>query len=124
MALRVSDDDASWELAIPLDGCILQALQVQMARLEVDGGPSGLLSKRIAERVATSILEVLDIDLKPPTDAQVSFAIAIARELNVNLPGEALLFRGAMSDFLTRFVPLFNERRSRPSRRTRDRPNF
>lgn len=109
MPLRVSDDDASWELSIPVDSCILHALKVQMARLEVDGGASTLLTKRMAEKVATSILEVLDVDLKPPTDAQVSFAIAIARELNVNLPGEALLFRGAMSDFLTRFSPLFNE---------------
>lgn len=121
MALRVSDDDASWELAIPLDTCVLHALQVQMARLEVDGGPSDLLSKRLAEHVAVSILEVLDIDLKPPTDAQVSFAIAIARELNVNLPGEALLFRGAMSDFLTRYVPLFNERRGRRTNQSHDK---
>lgn len=92
-----------------------------MARLEVDGGPSDLLSKRLAEHVAVSILEVLDIDLKPPTDAQVSFAIAIARELNVNLPGEALLFRGAMSDFLTRYVPLFNERRGRRTNQSHDK---
>lgn len=89
------------------------ALRAQMAGIRADRDPPGLIRQRIAERVALSILEILDVDLKPPTDAQVSYAIAIARELNVNLPGEALLFRGAMGDFLDGFVPLFNARRTK-----------
>src|SRR5690348_15968437 len=107
MALSVSGDDAQWELAIPLDNCVLEALRVQMARIQFDDNPPPQLCRRIAERIASSVLEVLDVDLKPPTQAQVSFAIAIARELNVNLPGEALLFRGAMGEFLDRYAELF-----------------
>lgn len=113
MALRVSDDDAQWEIAIPLDNCVLEALRVQMARIQFDGKPPPQLCRRIAERIAISVLEVLDVDLKPPTQAQVSFAIAIARELNVSLPGEALLFRGAMGEFLDRYAELFNARHKR-----------
>src|ERR1700749_2778281 len=114
MALRISDDEGSWEITVPLEGPVLQALKVQMARVLPEDESLPPLCQRIGERMAVSILEVLDVDLKPPTQAQVSFAIAIARELNVNLHGEALIFRGAMSDFLTRYATLLNEIRSRP----------
>lgn len=113
MAIRIADDDGDWEMTIPMEIAVTEALRVQMARLQANDANAQQLCRRIAERMAISILEVLDADLKPPTEAQVSYALAIARDLNVNLPGEALLFRGAMSDFLDRFIPLFNQRHGR-----------
>jgi hypothetical protein len=113
MTIRIADDDGGWEMTIPLEIAVSEALRVQMARLQADDKNLPQLCRRIAERMAISILEVLDVDLKPPTEAQISYALAIARDLNVNLPGEALLFRGAMSDFLDRFIPLFNQRHGR-----------
>lgn len=110
MALRIADDDGAWEITVPLEMAVCEALKTQMARVLTDDEHLPLLCRRIAERMAISILEVLDVDLRPPTPAQVSYALAIARDLNVSLPGEALLYRGAMSDFLNRYVSLFNHR--------------
>ena len=113
MALRIADDDGYWELIVPLDLSVAEALRVQMARIHPEDQHVGKLRQAIADRMARSILEVLDFDLKPPTQSQISYAIAIARDLNVNLPGEALLFRGAMSDFINRYSQLFKERHAR-----------
>lgn len=113
MAIRIADDDGGWEISIPLEHAVSEALKVQMARVLNDDEHLPKLSLRIAERMAISILEVLDVDLRPPTPAQVSYALAIARDLNVNLPGEALLFRGAMGEFLDRYAALFNQRHGR-----------
>jgi hypothetical protein len=120
MAIRIADDDGGWEITVPLDIAVSEALRVQIARIQSDDSHLPQLTRRIAERMAVSILEVLDYDLKPPTPAQVSYALAIARDLNVNLPGEALLFRGAMSEFLDRYVALFNERQEQ-NKRSRNR---
>ena len=114
MTLRIADDDRGWEISVPLEHHVLEALQVQMARIPINyDEPSPRFCIHLAEKISAVILESLDTDLKPPTDAQVSFALAIARDLNVSLPGEALLYRGAMSDFLTRFAPTFNSRHGR-----------
>lgn len=113
MGLRIADDDAGWEISIPLEIAVLEALKVQMARVQADDAHLPALCRQIGERMAISILEILDVDLKPPTEAQVRYALAIARDLNVSLPGEALLFRGAMSDFLNRYDSLFKHRHGR-----------
>ena len=113
MAIRIADENDDWEMLIPLEVAVTEALRVQLSRIKSDDSHAPQLCHRIAERMAVSILEVLDFDLKPPTPAQVSYALAIARDLNVNLPGEALLFRGAMGQFLDRYAPLFSERQER-----------
>lgn len=110
MAIWIGDEDRGWEITVPLDIAVCEALRIQIVRIQSDDKHLPQLTRRIAERMALSILEVLDYDLKPPTPNQVSYALAIARDLNVNLPGEALLFRGAMSEFLDRYVSLFNQR--------------
>lgn len=110
MAIWIGDEDRGWEITVPLDIAVCEALRIQIVRIQSDDKHLPQLKRRIAERMALSILEVLDYDLKPPTPNQVSYALAIARDLNVNLPGEALLFRGAMSEFLDRYVSLFNQR--------------
>lgn len=69
--------------------------------------------ERIGQKISETVLDVLDPDLRPPTDAQVKFALDIARELSVNLPGEALQYRGAMGEFLERYSALFYSRRNR-----------
>lgn len=123
MAIWIGDEDRGWEITVPLDIAVCEALRVQIARIQSDDSHMPQLTRRIAERMAVSILEVLDYDLKPPTPNQVSYALAIARDLNVNLPGEALLFRGAMSEFLDRFSDLFKQRQEHNRRSDRKREN-
>jgi hypothetical protein len=73
----------------------------------------GPVCERIGQRISETVIDVLDPDLRPPTNAQVSFALDIARELSVNLPGEALKFRGAMGEFIDRYQSLFYSRVNR-----------
>jgi hypothetical protein len=56
------------------------------------------------------LIECLDADLKPPTAAQIQYATDIAKHLGVPLPSEALRFRGAMGEFLTRFSDAFRQK--------------
>lgn len=115
MPLRIADLDGGWEIEVPIRGATLEALRLQFCRLRQPGSNPGQLYERIGERFAESVLEVLDIDLRPPTEAQINFAVAVARELGVNLPGEALQYRGPMTDFLDRFTPLFYSRKNKDS---------
>lgn len=111
MAIRIADADGAWEFEVPLDGAVSESLRVQMARLHPDHENYWPIVERIGATFSRSVVEVLDPELRPPSDAQVSFALAIARELNVNLPGEALIFRCAMKEFLDRYSDLFYSRR-------------
>ena len=109
MSLRIADDDGTFEIEVPLEGPVLESLRLQIARLQNYGQEKDV--RLLAARVAVAITEGVDPDLRPPTQAQVDYAVAIARELNVNLPGEALMFRGAMGQFLDRYSELFKSRR-------------
>lgn len=113
MPLRITDVEGGWEIEVPITGSTLEALRLQIARLnrrEVFLSP---ICERIGLKISETVIEVLDPDLRPPTPAQVKFALDIARELSVNLPGEALQYRGAMHDFLTRYSDLFYSRINR-----------
>jgi hypothetical protein len=115
MPLKITDLDGEWEIEVPIRSATLEALRLQFYRLRQPGSDPAQIYERIGERFSESVLGVLDIDLRPPTDAQVEFAVAIARELGVNLPGEALQYRGPMADFLDRFSSLFYSRKNKDS---------
>lgn len=89
----------------------MESLRVQIARIESSEDRYYRVARILAFRVTSAIIDIVDPDLRPPTQAQVDYAIAIARELNVNLPGEALMFRCAMGEFLDRYSQLFKTRR-------------
>ncbi|MBT2117797.1 hypothetical protein KK141_17330 [Dyella sp. LX-66] len=105
MALRLVDDDLDISLNLPLDFATREALGIQLQRC-VTPQSRHVFEVRLMERIA----ELVDSDIKPPTAKQLIYAIAIARFLDVSVPGEALRFRGAMFDFLQRFAPLYQER--------------
>ncbi|HET7332898.1 hypothetical protein [Dyella sp.] len=102
--------DEDQGIPIPLDDLTEEAWTLQLGRAAAQGGVESL-RVRLATCFATTLVECLDADLKPPTKAQLKYATAIARDLNVALPGEALRFRGAMAEFLNRFVEVHKQRR-------------
>lgn len=110
MPLRITDLEGGWEIEVPIRGATLEALRLQIIRLQQREVFLGPVCERIGQRISETVLDVLDPDLRPPTDAQVKFALDIARELSVNLPGEALQYRGAMGDFIDRYQSLFYSR--------------
>lgn len=109
MPLQLMIDD-SQGIPIPLDRLMEEAWSLQLGRAAAQGAVQSL-SMRLASCFATTLVECLDPDLKPPTDAQLKYATAIARDLNVALPSEALRFRGAMADFLNRFAEAHKQMR-------------
>lgn len=114
MSLKIADDDGTFEIQIPVERAVLEMLRIQVERLQANEGRQSRALNALGLRVTSVITEMVDPDLRPPTQAQVDYAIAIARELNVNLPGEALMCRGAMGEFLDRFSDLFKARRRKP----------
>jgi hypothetical protein len=113
MPLRIIDVEGGWEIEVPVEGATLEALRLQIAKVHQSDVFLGPVCERIGSKISETVIEVLDPDLRPPTPAQVKFALAIARELSINLPGEALQFRGTMHDFITRHSDLFYKRMNR-----------
>ncbi|HET6912242.1 MAG TPA: hypothetical protein VFH71_02735 [Rhodanobacteraceae bacterium] len=104
MPLRLVDDDLDLSVDIPVAWDIKEALGIQMQRCL-----SASTNSPFEWRLLTSLNSILDADLQPPTPKQVSYAMGIAKALAISLPGEALRYRGAMSQFLGRHAPAYQE---------------
>ncbi len=103
--------DETMAIDIPVDDSALETWQIQLARA-TQPDAMGALRRRLAGCLAAGLSECLDPDLRPPSEAQVSYATAIARELGVSISGEALRYRGSMADFIGRFAERFKLRRA------------
>jgi hypothetical protein len=111
MPLQLLLDDEEG-IPIPLDDSVREAWQLQFDRAQL-AGSTDALKMRLAYSFAASLVECLDADLKPPTEAQVQYATAITRELGLSLNAETLRYRGAMAEFINQYVDAFKERRRR-----------
>lgn len=110
MVMRLLLNEEDDPIAIPLDDVIREALIVQYDRAHQSGDVDRFRT-RLAISFANSLSSCLDPDLQPPTSAQLQYATAIARELGVSLPYEALRFRGTMNDFIDRFSDALRTKR-------------
>lgn len=52
------------------------------------------------------------LTLQLPSARQLKFAVDIAQELGVDLPAEALRYRGVCADFIERFIEPFKTKRA------------
>lgn len=108
-----------------LDECDRIGLSVQNSlleawRLQFDRAAgtynTAVLSKRIAACVAEGFRHCLDRDLQPPTQKQICYTTAVARELNVALSGDALRYKGSMTEFTGQLADDFKAQCARLSR--------
>ncbi|AGG90926.1 MULTISPECIES: hypothetical protein [Rhodanobacter] len=106
MPLRLVDDDLDLSLDIAMSWSSREALGIQLERCLSTGTNAPFES-----RLITSLASILDDDLQPPTQSQVSYALSIAKALAISLPGEALKYKGTMKQFLSRYAPVFREHR-------------
>ena len=102
-----SDHEAAVELPLGERVAVAWHLQLQRVARSLDP-PSDL--ERLREGASVSLLECLDWDFQPPTDRQLRFADAIAKEFKLTLTDDVIRYRGAMSVFLDRFAGDFRER--------------
>jgi len=109
MGIRLVDDDNDVSVPLDLDHTFLHAVAVQLQRADAtEGSP---FPRRFVKILLDTLGQALDTDIKPPSDAQLKFALDIARELGIAIPGEALRYRGSMTAFIARFEPALRERR-------------
>lgn len=116
MKVRLIDAEGYMELSLPLDETAELALSQQIHRALREPDTSQFRD-RFRNIFSTVVLASLDWDLQSPTSNQLAFAMAISKEIGVDLPADALRHKGAMADFLNRFSDLYKSRRQ--ARRTR-----
>lgn len=102
MALLLVDVEFDLLVEVPVAGDLASVFALQWERLRDDAAKEQF-SQRFASRVAPILTECLDWDLKPPSPAQVTFATSIARQKGIDLPGDVLRQRGAMTAFLDKY---------------------
>jgi hypothetical protein len=109
--LFVFDVETQRTAEVGLSDLDREVLDLQMARC-VDSVGFELFAQWLAVALSSALPAVVDYELRPPSDAQVNFAMAIARGLSVALPPKVLKYRGAMHDFLTTHKDAFEARRN------------
>lgn len=117
MTLQLVLDEGEWGVTIPIEieRLIVDALKIQLACAEAQGTQHAFIAK-LSLCFVSALGESMDIDLREPSKAQINFAIAIAKDLSIALPGEALRYRGAMKAFLDRFSDPYRNSRAMSTR--------
>lgn len=108
--LCVVDTETGHSVEVSFSDSDQELLTRQKTRCVTDGGLE-FFARWLSLALATSLPSVVDYELRPPTEAQVNFATAIARALALALPPEVLRYRGAMHDFLSLHKEAFESRR-------------
>jgi hypothetical protein len=99
------------ELAeVPLAEEDQELLGKQMTRCMEHGGAE-LFARWLAQAFSMALPTAVDYDLRPPSEAQIAFATAIARVLRLPLEPDVLRYRGSMHEFLSRNKDEFDARR-------------
>lgn len=109
MALLLIDPDCDLLIALDASPGLLDSLQEQWARLQHDPERE-TFGARLSGRMLPILADCLDWDLKPPTNAQISFAVSIAKKLQLEIPSGVLQRRSDMADFLDQHCPLLRAR--------------
>lgn len=110
MCFRLIYGDSEFELALPFEEHIEDRLFQVISRAEP---PASAERGRndLARRIVDVITALLEGELLPPTDKQLKYALAIARELTLELPAEVLQYREAMTVFLGTHAEQYRRRK-------------
>ena len=111
--------DAGLQIVAPEHGlCIevrlrendIELIGEQLRRLRSRSERESFLA-RIRDSFSRLLLDVVDHELKPPSSAQIAYAIDIARKIGLAVPPEVLRYRGSARAFLEEHVPRFQSAR-------------
>ena len=69
------------------------------------------LRRQLSSRLVDAMTAALEHKVIPPTKNQINYAIAIARELSLQLPPEVLQYRDAMTAFLAEHADNYRRRK-------------
>lgn len=86
-------------VSLPLE----EALTIQYERIK-DRRVRDTFVKRLEKQVETLLKDSLDWDIKEPTEAQLNYAILVAKQLGISLPSEAHKYRYYTAMFLETYA--------------------
>jgi len=109
MAFSIISDDFACSIELPLTDGLIEALACQFQRLE-SGASRDAFQQRLAQHLQPALLEALDADLRPATEAQLKFGRDIARRLGIEIPSRALQSRAGMQSFIGLHLPQLQAR--------------
>lgn len=110
MSFELVFGDREILLPLPFDEHIEERLIELIRRAECYVPPDQARAD-LANRIAEGIAMVVAGTELPPTEKQVKYAVAIARELSLQIPAQVLQFRDAMTTFLGRHAEEYRKRK-------------
>lgn len=109
LQLQLLDQATGWVAPVELPKAIEELLDKQL-ELCLESGNAEDFLRWFTQALASGLPEAVSYELRPPSAAQLSFATAIARGLNIPLPPDVLRYRGPMHHFLERYANSFRQR--------------
>lgn len=97
------------EIAMPLgfDPHAEELLRTLLARAE----PGSPAHAEVSKKIVDTLTALVEGNAIPPTERQMKYALAIARELGLQLPAEAIQHRDSMAVFLGKHAEAFKKKK-------------
>lgn len=112
MSFVLVNSNHEMELPLPFEAHI----EDMLVRL-MDASNRATIEDRMRFDLASSIVDaissMLEANTSPPSEKQVKYAVAIARELNLQIPAAVLQNRNAMTEFLGNYAETYRKNRNR-----------
>jgi hypothetical protein len=102
------------EIALPLQfEAHVEEMLIHLMDLSADSPGRDRTRSELASRIVDAITSMLESNVIPPSEKQVKYAVAIARELSLHLPADVLQHRDAMTQFLANHADTYRRSRTR-----------
>lgn len=111
LRIHIHDQETGWTEELVLGDHAYELLALQL-ECYLEQGTSDTFAHWLAHALSGALPEAVMYELRPPSEAQTKYAMAIARTLGLPLPPEVLRYRGAMHTFLAANTDAFRQRGS------------
>ena len=99
MPLYLVNPAVDMSLELYVSDSLEKAMTVQYERIK-DRRARDTFVRHLEQRLETLLCDAIDWDLKPPTEAQLSYATLLAKQLSIELPPEVRTSRFHAAMFL------------------------
>lgn len=103
MSLYLVNPGVDLTLELFISTRLEEAVAIQFERIK-DRKVRDTFVRKLEKRLEGLLVECMDWDLKEPTEAQVTYAILVAKQLGIPLPSEARKYRFHMAMFLESYA--------------------
>ena len=103
MALYLVNPAVDMSLELYVSDRLEEALTIQFERIK-DRRVRDTFIRKLERSLESLLVESIDWDLKQPTEAQLNYAILIAKQLEIPLPSEARKYRFHTAMFLETYA--------------------